>query len=49
MIKNQAPQLSLIRYNPFINQGPLVRSDGLQRLAELYKFESDISRIDWLW
>jgi hypothetical protein len=49
LIESLTPQLSLIRYYPFINQGPLVRCDGLQRLAELYKFELDVFRVDRLW
>jgi hypothetical protein len=49
LIENLTPHFSLIRYDPFIDQTPLVRRDALQRVAELYKFESDISRVDWLW
>jgi hypothetical protein len=49
LIENLTPDPSLIRYNPFIDQAPLVRRNGLQRLAELCKFESGITRVDWLW
>jgi hypothetical protein len=49
LIENLTPHFSLIRYDPFIDQTPLVRRDALQRVAELYKFESDISRVAWLW